>query len=148
MAEEKKRSRTPEQVEDCKSRENFDRNLALALMPKRHPGRLLLETPQLSETTVQAIRDHIDGHFGRFLARGGKRIPKAIYQQKPVRASRSYTAGPDLDKLLRRFIEVCYRELHGEEPEKSEVRRLANQSAVLIVELVRRTKALVPIVTY
>lgn len=142
MASTKPKKVTAANVEDMKTRQGFDRDLARAIMPLHHPRRRIVDHPVMSQQFVDAIRDHIDGHFGRFVAAGARQVPRQVYSRKPLRRRHRFAPREDLNKLLLRFLDVCFAELHERKLSRSELRSVTKRARVLIVAIVERTSQL------
>lgn len=136
-----RRHLTPQSVEEMKDRERFDERLAGALIPHGHPQRNLLKHPILRDMILQNIRENIDPLLRRFIASGAAKIPRSIYSRAHVRTNVKYGPGPQLQNLIRDFLEKCYEE-HEVVASRAEVRSRSRRIVELLVEVVRRNERL------
>jgi hypothetical protein len=147
MAQKKEGKITSDQVEDFKSRQGFDHDLAKALMPLRHPRRRILEHSVMSQQLVLTIRETIDGPFTRFVAAGAKRVPRRVFDHRPKRRRRSFSPRAELGGVLR-FLQKCFSDLKGKHASRAEVRKAVRQAQALIVAVVNRNKKLAAFIAY
>lgn len=136
-------SLTPERVEELKTREKFDRELAAALIPRSHPAqRRWVKHPLFGQDVATAIKDHVDPTLRVFISKGCKKIPRRVYDRRVARTGRQIKAGPELRRLLRSFLHVCMVE-RGGVPNRAEFRQAVRNTENLILELVRRNRELI-----
>jgi hypothetical protein len=129
---------TAESVEATKIALGFDRELASALMV-RNPRRRLIAHPVLGEQIVATIRETVDGPLTRFIASGGRQVPRSIFNRRLVRGAERFRTSPGVERALRKLIERVWSENHKHYTQK-DVRSTTIRATVLVTEIVRRSR--------